>query len=242
VAAIRCTSTERLARPRLFRATGRSTTFWLGRSAEISRCPSRSAQHARAANSRIAFGASLAADAPPIRPPTQHPVIIRVAQPADAVYVAATEREVGELPGFLVGQPGEIAVEAYAAKIVDLLDRGRYAVAEESGLVVGHGFLDPMTMAANAHVFVLTLVVRPEGWGRGIGRALLSDLLRWASTDPRVHKIELLVRATNERAIRLYEGAGFREEGRLLDRVRLLDGRYVDDLTMAWFRREPRAS
>jgi ribosomal protein S18 acetylase RimI-like enzyme len=163
-------------------------------------------------------------------------MIIRSAQPDDAPSVAATERAAAAAPGFLVGLPGEIPVEAYATKIADLMAKGRYVVADEGGVLLGHGFLDPMKMAANAHVFRLTLVVHPGQWGQGVGRALLGDLLRWAGTDSRVHKVELLVRATNQRAIRLYQAAGFREEGRLRERVRMPDGSYVDDLTMAWFR------
>ena len=43
------------------------------------------------------------------------------------------------------------------------------------------------------------------------------------------------LRATNKRAIRLYSKFGFFEEGRFKDRVRLIDGSFVDDLAMAWF-------
>jgi RimJ/RimL family protein N-acetyltransferase len=53
--------------------------------------------------------------------------------------------------------------------------------------------------------------------------------------EPAVHKIELLVRSTNTRARRLYERLGFGEEGIFRDRVRLSDGRFVDDVAMAWF-------
>ena len=57
----------------------------------------------------------------------------------------------------------------------------------------------------------------------------------WAKQTPRVRKIELLVRATNEKAVRLYSKFGFLEEGRFKDRVRLSDGDFVDDLAMACF-------
>jgi ribosomal protein S18 acetylase RimI-like enzyme len=48
-------------------------------------------------------------------------------------------------------------------------------------------------------------------------------------------KDELLVHASNERAIRLYSKFGFLEEGRFKDRIRLPDGSFRDDLAMAWF-------
>lgn len=64
-------------------------------------------------------------------------------------------------------------------------------------------------------------------WQRG------EALLDWARANPAVHKIELLVRAENLPAVALYRAFGFVEEGRLRDRVRLSDGRYVDDVSMA---------
>ena len=49
--------------------------------------------------------------------------------------------------------------------------------------------------------------------GRGIGTALLEDLFGWAQRDSRVKKVELRVRATNQRALALYRKFGFLEEG-----------------------------
>jgi ribosomal protein S18 acetylase RimI-like enzyme len=80
-------------------------------------------------------------------------------------------------------------------------------------------------------------VVHPGFRHQGAGEALMRDLMVWAKQTPRVGKIELLVRATNERAIRLYLKLGFVEEGRFRNRVRLPDGSFLDDLAMAWFPR-----
>lgn len=160
---------------------------------------------------------------------------VRVALLEDATAIAAAEAETAAIPGMLVGRPGEIPLGAYRAKIAALEEKGRYIVAEDEGALVGHAFLDPMEMLANAHVFRLSIVVHPGRRGRGIGRALLHDLLAWASTDTRVRKVELLVRATNQPAIRLYRAVGFVEEGLFKRRVRRLDGTYIDDIAMAWF-------
>ena len=160
---------------------------------------------------------------------------IRTATTADAEAIAAAEAETQRTPGLLVGHPGEIPVEAYRAKIAKLATDGRYIVAEEKGKPVGHAFLDPMPMRANAHVFTLTIVVHPGHVERGIGRAMLEHLLDWARHDARVGKIELNVRAGNERARRLYHRCGFVEEARFTRRVRRTDGVYEDDIGMAWF-------
>ncbi|HVU81567.1 MAG TPA: GNAT family N-acetyltransferase [Rhodanobacteraceae bacterium] len=160
---------------------------------------------------------------------------IRIATSTDAEAIAAAEAETQRTPGLLVGHPGEIPVEAYRAKIAKLATEGCYIVAEENGSPVGHAFLDPLPMRANAHVFTLTIVVHPGHVERGIGRAMLEHLLDWARRDARVEKVELNVRAGNLRAWRLYHRCGFVEEARFTRRVRRTDGVYEDDIGMAWF-------
>ena len=108
-------------------------------------------------------------------------------------------------------------------------------VAEKDGKIVGHALLDPMPLEAISHVFRLTIVVRSGISDQGIGEALMKNLMDWAKRTARVGKIELLVRAINERAIRLYSKLGFVVEGRFRKRVRLSNGEFVDDIAMAWF-------
>lgn len=162
---------------------------------------------------------------------------IRLAEPADAEAIAEAEMRTAQTPGLLVGWPGEIPVQAYRDKIAKLAVHGRYIVAEEDAGIIGHAFLDPMPMRGNAHVFLLNIVVHPGHTDRGVGETMLRDLLDWAARDPRVGKVELNVRAGNVRAQKLYHRLGFTEEARFRGRVHRLDGRYEDDLGMAWFPR-----
>jgi RimJ/RimL family protein N-acetyltransferase len=162
-------------------------------------------------------------------------VTIRSAVSTDAPSLWDAERQTAMTPGLLAARPGEIPVDAFRAKIEALAGRGRYVVAELDGAAVGHAFLEPLgDLAAISHVFQLTIVVHPGHLGRGIGTTLLKDLLAWAQQDSRVKKVELRVRATNERAIALYRKFGFLEEGRFRNRVALQDGTFLDDLAMAW--------
>src|SRR5262249_38121709 len=105
---------------------------------------------------------------------------VRPARPQDAAAVSSEEWRTGETPGLLVGESGEIPLEAFRDKIEKLEEKGRYVVAEEDAAVLGHAFLDPMPMRANSHVFRLTIVVHPDHRRRGIGRLLMNDLLGWA--------------------------------------------------------------
>jgi RimJ/RimL family protein N-acetyltransferase len=163
-------------------------------------------------------------------------LIIRTALKTDAAILWDAERRTAITPGLLASRPGEIPVERFEEKIETLVTGGRYVVAEIDGTTVGHAFLEPLgSLAATSHVFVLTIVVHPGMLGRGIGSALLGHLLEWAAQDARVMKVELRVRSTNTRAIALYKKLGFVEEGRFRRRLRLEDGTFIDDLTMAWF-------
>lgn len=162
-------------------------------------------------------------------------MIIRKATIEDAANLVAGEQETARTPGLLVSRPHELILAAFETKIVELGRSGRYVVAEKDGKIIGHALLDPMPLKAISHVFRPTIVVHPGFLGQGVGTALMHDLMEWAKQSRRVEKIELLVRATNERAIRLYSKLGFVEEGRMRNRVRLPDGSFVDDIAMAWF-------
>ena len=68
--------------------------------------------------------------------------------------------------------------------------------------------------------------------GRGIGTALLRELLDAADKWFDVRRLELTVFHDNQRAIRLYERHGFEREG-LLRAYAFRDGSYVDVIPMA---------
>jgi putative acetyltransferase len=71
--------------------------------------------------------------------------------------------------------------------------------------------------------------------GRGIGTALLRELLDAADKWFDVRRIELTVFHDNRRAIRLYERHGFEREG-VLRAYAFRDGSYVDAIAMARLR------
>jgi len=60
---------------------------------------------------------------------------------------------------------------------------------------------------------IANLAVAPEGWGRGIGRALLDAALAEA-TQRGIESVYLEVRDSNARARHLYQSRGFEEVGR----------------------------
>ena len=160
---------------------------------------------------------------------------IRKATKADAPALCSAERTTAATPGLLVSRPYEFHESAFAQKIEVLSTKGVYLVAEVNGEPVGHALLEPLELESSAHMFTLTIVVHPGHLGLGIGTALMTALLEWADRTPAVEKIELRVRATNNRARALYARFGFVQEGRFEKRIRLPDGSYLDDISMARF-------
>jgi ribosomal protein S18 acetylase RimI-like enzyme len=161
--------------------------------------------------------------------------LIRGARGEDAPLLAAAERAIAKVPGKLAPRPDEIHDDAVRQKILELDDRSRgmYLVAEDAGTVVGHAFLEPLSLAATSHVARLTIAVHEGHQRQGFGRALMNELLRWARSNPRVEKVELQVRSSNEPAIALYRSLGFVEEGRKRRRLKIGPSEYLDDLYMA---------
>jgi len=105
-----------------------------------------------------------------------------------------------------------------------------FLVAEVANEIVGslgiHRRMSPRTL----HRCELGVSVLQKYWGYGIGRRLIEVMLKWAKIEE-LSKIELRVRADNERAIKLYERMGFKQEGRHKNAMRV--GRfYHDEISM----------
>jgi RimJ/RimL family protein N-acetyltransferase len=85
-------------------------------------------------------------------------------------------------------------------------------------------------------LFHITLGER-DVWGQGYGTEAASLMLAHAFERLGLHRVGLSVFSFNERAIRSYEKAGFRIEGRLRDAI-ARDGRYWDEIQMGALRPE----
>lgn len=76
-----------------------------------------------------------------------------------------------------------------------------------------------------------------EFWGKGYGTDVMKIMLRYAFTEVNLHRVTLTVFEYNPRAIRSYEKAGFRHEGRMRQALHK-EGRHWDILVMGILRRE----
>jgi RimJ/RimL family protein N-acetyltransferase len=99
--------------------------------------------------------------------------------------------------------------------------------------------LDPDNGSALFHI----TIGERNAWGRGLGTDATNRMLSHAFEHLGLHRVGLSVFSFNERAVRAYEKAGFRIEGRLREAI-WRDGRYFDELQMGilaseWRARQP---
>jgi L-phenylalanine/L-methionine N-acetyltransferase len=158
-------------------------------------------------------------------------ITIRSFEPEDARAVSALLGLPGAFEGTLQLPDVPVASRIEFLQRHDPLACKLVAVAGDE--IAGMAGLHPVHPGLRrAHVRALGIVIAPPWQGRGIGRGLIERLLAWADGWAGVLRVELNVHAQNERAIALYRGLGFVEEGRHRGYV-LRDGAFVDALTMA---------
>jgi RimJ/RimL family protein N-acetyltransferase len=112
---------------------------------------------------------------------------------------------------------------------------GLALVAEADGEVIGNVLVSRERNAVTSHVGTLSIVI-DEGWRDvGIGSDMVSAAQDWCR-ERGLEKLSLAVFPDNERAIAVYEHAGFEREG-LRRRQYRVEGEFRDEVLMAWFPR-----
>lgn len=158
---------------------------------------------------------------------------VRHARPEDAAGVLEVQRDAAVERRWIATQPEEMATVDEEAKLLAAHrpETGALLVAEEDGRIVGILGLRRGARRSFAHVADLGITVLSTHRGKGVGRALMVAAEAWAR-EVGVRKLTLGVFAHNERAIRLYRGLGYVEEG-VRRRQYLLPSGPVDELLMA---------
>jgi RimJ/RimL family protein N-acetyltransferase len=167
--------------------------------------------------------------------PEDTPIHLRHATPDDAARVLAYLRRVGsETPNLSFGAEGPSLDEpGERALLADLAERDNClaVLAEWRGEVVAMLTFMGDRRPRFRHAGELGISVARSHWGHGVGRALMELLIAWAGSSGVVRKLNLIVRADNERAVALYESLGFAVEGRIRREI-FVDGEFHDSFTM----------
>jgi RimJ/RimL family protein N-acetyltransferase len=161
---------------------------------------------------------------------------LRPARPTDARALSALFAAVRREGRWLVTPPSAVSEPSEAFYIGEMIrDATSLAlVAEADGEVVGNVLVSVERSVVSDHVGTLSICVA-DGWRDvGIGSALVGAAKDW-SRERGLAKVALGVFPDNERAIAVYEHAGFVREGLRMRQYRVPGGVFRDELLMAWF-------
>jgi RimJ/RimL family protein N-acetyltransferase len=167
-------------------------------------------------------------------------VTLRSATAADAHAVVAMMQSVANERGYTFYEPDEIpdAARSIIKRIeesVDDEDNLRLIACDECAPahVVGELSLTAGNRRRIAHSARLGMEIRRDYRSIGLGSAMLDRAIEWATSHPRVFRIELGVLCANAPAVALYTKHGFHKEGIRVKAFDFGDGRYEDDMLMA---------
>lgn len=156
---------------------------------------------------------------------------------ADAEAVLAMDRALADDGRGMVVAPEQVRsvdeerrrIDAvYAAMAAGQATLSVVAETVDDGCVVGSADLRQLAPARCLHVGLLSVGVAPAFQRLGVARAMMEFLVEHARMCGLL-RLELYVRADNDRAQALYRSLGFAHEGTRARFIRARDGSFVDD-------------
>lgn len=139
--------------------------------------------------------------------------------------------EIARLTRYQTRPMTEAEIERFFQVRMLALDALAYSIVElPSWRVIGFTTFSALDPDNGSVLFHIT-IGEHDAWGHGLGTEATRLMLAHAFERLMLHRVGLTVFSYNGRAIRAYEKAGFRIEGRLRDAI-LREGRYFDEVQM----------
>ena len=133
---------------------------------------------------------------------------------------------------FLLYEP--MPATEFKAIFTDLLNKEIIYIFENKGIAAGMFKLIPLTYRSSHVAYLGGLAIHPSLGGQGLGFIMLKEILAYAK-GLGLLRIELSVAVINEKAIRLYQKAGFEKEGVLRKYTHLKkENVFLDEIMMSW--------
>mgnify|MGYP002336155017 CR=1 FL=1 len=170
-----------------------------------------------------------------------HLVALRRPIPSDLPSVVRWYRdpEVARLTRYQTRQMSQVEIQRFFEVRMLAPDALAYSIAElSSGRLIGFTTFSALDGDNGSVMFHITIGER-DAWGRGLGTEATQLMLQHAFERLGLHRVGLAVFSYNTRAIRAYEKAGFRVEGRLREAIQR-QGEFFDEVQMGilageWF-------
>ncbi|OJJ20284.1 hypothetical protein BKI52_17610 [marine bacterium AO1-C] len=146
-------------------------------------------------------------------------------------------QKVAKVPDGIIRHPHEITLDYIEGFLQKSIKQGLALVATQEDQIVGEIHAYTPDIYAFQHILTdLTIVVDPHQQGQGIGRKLFEAFLATVKKEyTHILRIELYVRAHNHRNVKFYEGLGFQNEGKQVNKIFKTQHSFETPLHMAWF-------
>lgn len=124
--------------------------------------------------------------------------------------------------------------EEFKEIFADLLQKEIVYTFEHNGIAAGMFKLIPLTYRTSHIAYLGGLAIHPSFAGKGLGSAMMKEIIEFAK-EKGFLRVELSVVVTNEKAIHLYEKAGFEKEGILRKYSHVgKENQFLDEIMMSW--------
>lgn len=157
----------------------------------------------------------------------------------------ATEHDAENMARFKTGISGESDFLSFGENEIEITpeteqkiiqaenakDNSVVMIAVIDGEIVGFVTFAGGSRVRKRHAGEMGISVRKKYWGLGISNFMMEALIEWAKGTGIIRKIDLLTRADNEKAIKLYAKYGFEKEG-IVRRDLNVNGVFYDSFSM----------
>lgn len=160
---------------------------------------------------------------------------VKKAANKDAEQVVGVMKN-AELSGNMLYDPGERTITpASLEKFMEAMNsksKSGFFVARDNDEIIGYMMVQNEKSNRVSHRASIAVGVHSDSRGKGVGTALFEHVISWAK-EVGLHRLELTVIATNERAVHLYKKMGFEIEGVKKDSL-CVGSHYIDEYYMAY--------
>lgn len=156
-------------------------------------------------------------------------LIIRPAVIQDAENISRIRRQNGVREGILALTSERLSVTTDFLN--SLSDEDRAFAAVEDDEILGIAVIVKTRSPMRGHSASVAIMVDSDHQGRGVGKALMQQIVDESEKNLKLHRLELLVLIDNTPAIELYRKFGFEVEA-TKKHAAVKNGRFVDEYLM----------
>lgn len=166
-------------------------------------------------------------------------MMIRRTQLRDRIAVYQLYKKTALISGGIARYNDEITHDYIDTFITKSIADGLSLVSIVNNEIIGeiHAY-KPEIKVFSQLLSQLTICIHPQLQGKHYGKELFSEFMKIVQNEMQdIHRVELIARESNKKAIALYESLGFEIEGKFRKRICNTTGKFESDIPMGWIRK-----